>query len=354
MAERRPRRGPGRDVFDWWSARLAEFLPARLQAGASLPDAMVVTMVAGAEGAAVAVRKRGRESPLGSFRLDAAALSGLPAAVRRRPRRVVLRPPPGTAMERQVVLPLAAQHDPGGVLRYELDRLTPFSPDEVAWSWRIAGKDPVRNLLRLDLSLVPRTAVRAAVEALSQAGLPPDTVEAAVGGAVRSIPLGEPSAASVRRTAWQRRGLAAATAVCACLAATAVVLPFVLQSLALASAERQIEALQPRVAEADALRRRMAAAKGGQDAFATERARVGDALRTVAALTELLPDDTWLTELSLRQRKLLLSGRSAGASRIIGLLSGDPAFRDAAFAAPVTRADQGGVDVFSIRAEAGM
>ena len=314
---------------------------------------MVVTMAVG-EGAAVAVRRRGRETPLGAFRLEAAALSGLAAAVRRRPRLVVLRPPPGAVMEREVVLPLAAQHDPGGVLRYELDRLTPFAADEVAWSWRVAGKDPVRNQLRLDLSLVPRAAVRAAVEALADAGLAPETVEATVGGAVRSIPLGEASAASVRRTAWQRRGRAAAVAVCACLAVTTVVLPFVLQSLALASAERQIEALQPRVAEADALRRRMAAAKGGQDAFAAERARVGDALRTVAALTEILPDDTWLTELTLRQRKLSLSGRSAAAARIIGLLSADPAFRDAAFAAPVTRADQGGVDVFALRAEAGM
>ena len=78
------------------------------------------------------------------------------------------------------------------------------------------------------------------------------------------------------------------------------------------------------------------------------------ALRTIAALTEILPDDTWLTELTLRQRKLTMAGRSAGAARLIGLLSADPTIRDAAFVAPVTRADSGGVDVFSIRAEVGM
>jgi hypothetical protein len=46
-----------------------------------------------------------------------------------------------------------------------------------------------------------------------------------------------------------------------------------------------------------------------------------------------------------------MAGRSAGAARLIGLLSADPTIRDAAFAAPVTRADSGGVDAFSIRAE---
>ena len=80
------------------------------------------------------------------------------------------------------------------------------------------------------------------------------------------------------------------------------------------------------------------------------------ALRAIAALTEILPDDTWLTELTLRQRKLTMAGRSAGAARLIGLLSADPTIRDAAFAAPVTRAEgtraeSGGVDAFSIRAE---
>jgi len=40
-----------------------------------------------------------------------------------------------------------------------------------------------------------------------------------------------------------------------------------------------------------------------------------------------------------------------GAARLIGLLSADPTIRDAAFAAPVTRTESGGVDAFSIRAE---
>ena len=159
---------------------------------------------------------------------------------------------------------------------------------------------------------------------------------------------------SRRREVWRRRGLAAAAIGCCGLAVAAAALPFALQSFALAAADRHIEALRPRVAEAEALRRRIAESKGGQDAFAAERARVGDALRAVAALTEILPDDTWLTELTLRQRKLTIAGRSAGAARLIGLLSSDPTIRDAAFAAPVTRAEGGGGDAFSIRAELGM
>ena len=335
----------------WWTARLTELLPARLRAGTLPPDALLVSLRADGE-ADFALRRRGREAPLGRFALDPAALGSLPAALRRRPRRVLLRPAPGTLLEREVVLPLAAQHDPAGVLRYELDRLTPFAPEEVFWTWRQDSRDAARNALRLRLSLLPKAPLQAPLAALRRAGLAPAALEAlAAGGAPRAIPLGEAAAPSPRREAWRRRGLAAAGATCAALGIAAIALPFALQSLSLAAAERQIEALRPRVAEAEALRRRMAEAKGGQDAFAAERARVGNALQAIAALTDILPDDTWLTELTLRQRRLGMAGRSAGAARLIGLLSADPTIGDAAFAAPVTRAEQGGGDAFSIRAE---
>ncbi|MDO9712293.1 PilN domain-containing protein [Paracraurococcus lichenis] len=350
-----PARGPvagiGRELWRWWAARMTELLPARWRAPASLPDAtlVVLPLTADSARAEVVLRRRGRETPLGQVAL--AALPGL----RRRPRRLLLRAPPGALLEREVALPLAAQQDPGGVLRYELDRLTPFAAEEVAWAWRLEARDAARGLLRLRLSLLPRIVVDPALAALARAGLRTDGIEAPAADGPRAIPLAEAAPArSPRREAWRRRGLALAGTACGGLAIAAVALPFALQSMTLAAAERQIAALQPQVQEAEALRRRLATAKGGQDAFAAERARIGDALRVIATLTELLPDDTWLTELTLRQRKLTIAGRSSGAARLIGLLSADPGIRETAFVAPVTRAESGGVDVFSIRAELGL
>ncbi|TDH58441.1 hypothetical protein E2C06_32630, partial [Dankookia rubra] len=166
-----------RAFLAWWTGRLREMLPARLRAGTLPPDALLVTLRPDGE-ADFAQRRRGRETPLGRFALDAAALSTLPAALRRRPRRVLLRPAPGALLERAVVLPLAAQHDPAGVLRYELDRLTPFAAEEVHWSWRQEARDVARNALRLRLSLLPRAPLEAPVAALRRAGLAPAGLEA--------------------------------------------------------------------------------------------------------------------------------------------------------------------------------
>ena len=46
------------------------------------------------------------------------------------------------------------------------------------------------------------------------------------------------------------------------------------------------------------------------------RDKAGRPLVVLAAATRILPDDTYLTEMELRQRKLTLSGRSAGAGRL--------------------------------------
>src|SRR4051794_14661142 len=70
-------------MLGWWAARLRELLPARLRAGAMPPDALLVTLRGDGE-AEFALRRRGREAPLGRFALDPGALAGLPAALRRR------------------------------------------------------------------------------------------------------------------------------------------------------------------------------------------------------------------------------------------------------------------------------
>jgi general secretion pathway protein L len=344
---------------------MLDLVPAGLRpAGTVLPDALVVSLLAARaadsapQEADFSLRRRGREMPLGRFALDEAGLRSAAGALRgrRRPACVVLRPLSSSLLERGVSLPLAAARDPGGVLRYEMDRLTPFAAAEVFWAWRLEGRDPVGGMLRLRISLLPKEELAAAIEALRRGGLAPACLEPlGPDGRPCHIELGGPSGtATSRREAWRRRGLAAAGTICASLAAAAVTLPFLIQSVGLAAAERNIEALRPRAAEVEALRRRIVDAKGGRDAIAAERARVGDTLRVIAAITEILPDDTHLTELTLRQRRLTMAGRSAAAARLIGLLSADPTIRDAAFAAPITRAESGQVDVFAIRAELGM
>jgi len=84
---------------------------------------------------------------------------------------------------------------------------------------------------------------------------------------------------------------------------------------------------------------------------AAETKRLGDALEALAAVTDILKNDSYLTEYAMRERKITLSGLSSSAPKLISALSSDERVKNPAFTAPVTRQEAGHLDVFAIRAD---
>ncbi|HSZ93415.1 MAG TPA: PilN domain-containing protein [Acetobacteraceae bacterium] len=338
-----------REVLRWWARQMRALLPQALLPDASQSDALLVAMAGMSDAPQIrlSLRRRRRETPLGSFRLDEAGRRAAMAAIRQRSGRVILRPDPAAVLERKVMLPLAAEHDVTQVLRYEMDRLTPFAAEQVFWSAIVERRDRAAGRLEIRLSLLPKSLVQPALATIAAIGLKVSAIETAShSGAPRLIDLVPPSS-------QRRRTLAFAWAACGVLAVIALATPFVTQSLARRTVEARIADLQPRIAQAEALRRRLAAGSAGNDVIATEHAGIGDALQVLATVTELLPDDTVLADLSLRQSKLSISGRSRAAPVLIPAMAGDPALHNPSFAAPVTRTPDGNADTFVIRAELG-
>ena len=137
----------------------------------------------------------------------------------------------------------------------------------------------------------------------------------------------------------------------AIMALAAIVTPFVRQSIAMGSLDQALGAGRKAASEADSLRREIARLSGTADLVEKAREKVGQPLAVLAAATRVLPDDTYLTEMELQQRKLTMSGRSAAAARLISAVSADSEFRNPAFAAPVTRIEALRQEIFTIITE---
>ena len=233
------------------------------------------------------------------------------------------------------------------ILHHELARITPFAASDLFWHWQARARtsNRARTGRHADDGAAPgacrhgdqRCWTSASNPTLWRSGRPRRPtllpVDAGAGRAVGTI--------LTRGLIWG----------CAALAIVALVLPVALQALAFHQTEAAIADLQPTIAQVDALRRGIAAGDAGRDILTQEFERTGDVLQTLAAVTRILPDDTYLTDFSLRDRQMTLSGRSAAAPRLITGLSADPAIRNAAFAAPVTRIEGATADLFSIKAE---
>jgi general secretion pathway protein L len=343
-------------VFHWWVRQLASLLPGKWvsprAANAKLAVAELLTPL-GSHPARLVVALPARRGQAAARHVTAMTpddLAMLRGAVTGR-QRVRIRLQPGELLERELVLPIAAERAPAEVLALELDRLTPFPADQTLWGWDVIARDTVRGRIRLRLTVAPRTLLAPVLDWLQSAGLTPvlleapPGLEAPAGGATqgwRRLPLAVPG--RPKRPAV----MACALAGYAALAIAVVCVPFVRQSLALSQVEAQVDHIAPDLAEAATLRRHIALAGASLDAVSSARQSIGDALQAVATLTTALPDDTYLTDFTLHQRHLNMSGRSANAVRLIALLSADQVLRGAAFDAPVTRIENGKGDLFSI------
>jgi general secretion pathway protein L len=336
------------EFFTWWRQQLMELVPEAIRPGAN-GQANALVVDATAPGTLILQRRRrGIEARAGQVRLDEPGLLNLRAAIAQRQsgEPVILRLPASALLERPVTLPLAAERDPERVLGYEMERLTPFTADEVYWGYSVEARDRARNRLSLRLTFVPRAQVNDLIDTLIACAGRPSLIESNTPSGARIIrlqhdrPTGRAALMTGRNLIY---GLAA-------LVVLVIISPFLRQSLDMQEAQARLDAMQPRLHLVEQLRRRINGAGAGGEAVVNETRRVGDMLGALAAITEILPDDSYLTEFTMRERKMTLSGMSVSAPKLISALSADPRVKNPAFTAPVTR-DGKNLDVFTIRAD---
>lgn len=343
-----------RGVLAWWTEQMRDLVPKGLRRSARLRRHLRVTLADSPGPAAIelVLCNGGGSVPLGCFGLDEPELlDALTTVANTRRLPVILQVPPRLTLENSVTLPVAAAAHMQRTLGYEMDRLTPFRADEVFWTCAGGPPDAARGQVPVRLTIIPRAQVQPVLDVLQRSGITPAWIEAGEGTMPRRvIPLGP---LRPGRSWLGARADATAVGCCAVLALAAAALPFVMQSLAGADVEARIDAARPMAAEAEALRRRITSSVNSADALSAARREVGAPLEAVALLTELLPDDTVLTLLTARQRKLTISGRSPAAARLIGTMAAHPSIHDPAFTAPVLHDDNSGRDMFSIQMEVG-
>jgi general secretion pathway protein L len=252
---------------------------------------------------------------------------------------MILRLPPAMTLRRTLILPAKTERYLKSVIGFELDRLTPFSADEVFWS--ISGLTRHKDRLKFCLSIVPRSIAAPLFTVLTQMRLKPLFLE--VGSdliSTRSLnPL--PMSPSPMQRAW--------VGLCCTLAIIATFLPLGLQQWRLEEVNHQLTVLAPELRELTALKRDAQLANAGLALIAAARGN-GDALQILAALTEALPNGTWLSRLSMTPGHIILMGKSDDAARLIIALTAASDFHNPNFVGAVNQLDGKNVATFTIRA----
>jgi general secretion pathway protein L len=322
----------------WWFDQLAGLVPASVRRRFRRPPDAVL-LDAGAPEMTISVRRRGVERPLGPV----GRLRG------GRPRRgtlpdlVLLRPPAQAVLHKRLRLPAIARGHLRRALGYEMERETPFTVDELHWDYRVIRQDGEAAQLEIEMVLVPRAALTPALAQAAAASLTPTALEIAEDSVAHwLIPLAE---ASRRRLDRVTGFLIATTAV---LLLLVLGLPWLRQQEALETVEARLETTRAHAADAAALRGEIDKLADAADFITAERQRAGRPLAVLAAATRALPDDTYLSAVSLHGSRIIFNGYAPNASGLIARLADAPVFRNPVFTAPVVREPGSGLETFAI------
>lgn len=325
--------------FRWWLGELAACVPAPLRravAGDRFP--LVLTI----DGDWMNVERIAREErkPLGRCMLTGDATADLAAvgklAGSLRGARIYLALPAGRVLRKTLDLPLAAESDLDGLLRFELDRQTPFTPEQACFAWRVTHRDRAAGRMSVDLAVAPREAVARVLALAADWGVDPEAVTA--GGDEQSAQPFDLSGREAASGFGLRAGLAVALGGAAMLLlALAVAQPLQWQTEAAREAGQALDEARAAAREASAMREALDRRRKDARYLVDRKLKTPLTVSVLADITRLLPDDTYLFELQLRGGKLRMRGYAPAAAPLLGLLERHPRLTDARFDSPVTR-----------------
>jgi len=253
---------------------------------------------------------------------------------------------PGRFVFRPLELPRRAGEFLDGIVRQQIDRLTPWSASEAAFGWtppaEIAG-DRILVTVAATAQAMVRPLI-AAIAALGPASISVSTL-APAGDAIKVL---DERAQGASRFARVRRAVAAVLFVAFVLAGAAIVTDVFVGG----EFETRYNDVTRRIAAQRAQLRagQDVAREGALAALERHRHETPSSVIVLEALSQILPDHTYVTELRIQGDKMQVVGVTRDAPSLIRLIEQSSHFTRATFFAPTTRSPNETGEHFHIEA----
>ncbi len=249
---------------------------------------------------------------------------------------------PELVLHRQIHLPEAALADLSAAVAIEIDRLTPFPPDQVAFAavpdWE---QEAGERMVTVAVAATARRTVESFLEALRRLRIPVDAV------LLGHLSMdGHDGRAGLR---W-RRNLPPLLAAAAGIVLAALLLRWPITSLRseIADARSKLAALMPEAHAAAAIRKALSEREEAITWLAGTRRRQPTALALLDETARLLPKDAFLLQWSLDGERITLIGYGREAARLIEIFDQAKLFTQPRFTSALTADSRLGRERFSL------
>ena len=318
-------------LWHWWSAELTSMLPASIASwidGDTVAtnvtvDEHAVTILSAGAGATKSSPQR---VPLDTI-ANSAVLRALIAAGRDRVRLVLSA---DQALVKTITLPLATEENLREVVGFELDRHTPFTPDQAYYDVQIVKRDPQQEQIVVSLAVASKSEVTALVGTLRRAGLSCAAVGINDGtsGNATSFdlqPAGDKPARRLSRTHQINLGL---LGLVVALTFAAIILP-------IWQKREAVKLLLPQAGKSSAefliserVYTEYTKLIAEYNFLATRKHAVYPALAVLEELARTFPETTWVQKLDIKVngkvREVSILGEAQSASKVIENLEQSP------------------------------
>jgi general secretion pathway protein L len=339
----------------WWTGELLSFLPPRWREALAVEQACL--LLSSTEGGVTLELERAAQRSA-VFHLDGerdawAQRFGAEVDENLRELPLILGLPASRVLRRTLSLPVAALENLDAVLGFELDRQTPFKPEQVYFASRVLRHDPGAKQAQIELTVVPRPVLEEAVASL--AGLAERLAAVDVVDArgqrlgVNLLPM-ERRARQPRTQPLIQLGLLFAAVILVFFGLSQIVQN---RQAAVEEMEALAQAQRERAREVGALRAQLEDAAAAANFLAVQKQTQASMVLLLDEVTQRLPDDTFLTRLSVSGNQVSLSGYSAQALKLVGELQKSGVLKDAALNGGVQQEPRVSRDMFTINATYG-
>ncbi len=250
-------------------------------------------------------------------------------------------------LRKSLRFPLNAETNLPSIIEFEIDRQTPFSPDQVYHGYQITGRNPSSKTLEVELNVIPRKQVDPQLAILENLEILPDRVELIREDEQEPINVLPKTAEKTSSNSVKYLNIFLILLAFSIFLAI-VVLPFVHLNSAINKTQKELNELKKTALEVNHLKTEWQKTLDKQKFINQKIGSRRSVTMIIEELTRILPDDSWLTRLQIKGNTIRLQGESAAATSLIGIIEQSDLFKDARFQSPVTTNISTGNDRFQI------
>ena len=341
-----------KSLFDEWIAAVSEAIELAVGRNMRRPTILLSGNGAGVLTAKLNSVPNGPALPEVSFRLaDGRPSPSLPADWQAafRGSRIEAVLAPAQVLLRPLDFPKQAQEFLDGMIRSQIDRLTPWPADEAVFGWSepsAHGQERIELILaatsKQEVEPLLQLATNLGAQSLAAFAVASNASGASANIKVFDRPLGS---ATGRRFDTPRILRMALLATGAAAAVALLVATYVGDSL-----DNEQQQLMGRISQRRTALRLGSDGSSALGLLAKRKQTSPSSIVVLEALSRALPDGTYVTELRIDGDKVQVVGMTQDAPSLIRLLEKSPQFARATFFAPTTRAPNEPGEQFHIEA----